>query len=98
MKELYNMKNIPTAEELLLAVVIDNNNSFDLNDFKITSDVTKAMVEFAKIHVQEALKQASQNVKTKEEWWQDNGNPNGFSYTAVDRDSILNAYPLTNIK
>ena len=46
---------IPTAEEFLLAVVIDNNNSFDLNDTKITEDVTKAMIEFARIHVIAAL-------------------------------------------
>jgi hypothetical protein len=46
------------------------------------------MIEFAKLHVQEALKQASENV---------------VSYvfgatTEVDKESILNSYPLENIK
>jgi hypothetical protein len=85
------MKNMPTGEEFLKRENLPT-------DILSGDDINYAMIEFAKIHVKEALKQASQNVKTKEEWWQDNGNPNGFSYTAVDRDSILNAYPLTNIK
>lgn len=51
-----------SAEELLLAVLIDNNNSFDLNDSKITSDVTKAMIEFARLHVIAALDAANGEV------------------------------------
>lgn len=51
-----------SAEELLLAVVIDNNNSFDLNNSKITSDVTKAMIEFARLHVNAALDAADAEV------------------------------------
>jgi hypothetical protein len=53
---------ITTAKEFLLDVVIDNNNSFDLNDSKITSDVTKAMIEFARLHVQAALDAADAEV------------------------------------
>lgn len=67
--------------------------------------VKEAMIEFAKLHTQEALKQASEkafveyiDLKTNEE----------FDYTDVlvddnvgadvNKDSILNAYSLDNIK
>ena len=36
------------------------------------------------------LQECAKKAKTKEDWWQDNGNPEGFSYTIVDKDSILN--------
>ena len=61
-------------------------------------EIKYAMIEFAKLHVKAALKAASENAKTKESWWQDNNIPNGASYTEVDRQSILKAYPLENIK
>ena len=49
-------------------------------------DITKAMIEFAKMHVQAALKAASKNAM-------------GVHCTDyIDPDSILDAYPLTNIK
>jgi hypothetical protein len=53
---------IPSAEQFLLDIVIDNNNSFDLNNYRITSDVTKAMIEFAKLHVKAALEAADKEV------------------------------------
>jgi len=62
------------------------------------SQVLEAMVEFAKLHVTEALKAASKKVKTKQGWWQDNNIPNGTSYTEVDKQSILTSYPLDLIK
>ena len=62
------------------------------------SQVLEAMVEFAKLKVTEALKAASEKVKTKQDWWQDNAYSDGFFYTVVDRDSVLTAYPLENIK
>jgi len=52
-------------------------------------ELSKMLIEFAKMHVKQALKQSSENVE---------------SYvieglvSEVDRDSILNAYPLENIK
>lgn len=49
----------------------------------------KAMIEFAKRHVQEALKQASEKVKIQDK---------PFMSPHVDKDSIINAYPLDNIK
>ena len=61
-------------------------------------DTQELMIEFAKLKVTEALKAASEKVKTKEAWWQDNGSDDGFHYTIVDSDSILSAYPLDLIK
>jgi hypothetical protein len=63
-----------------------------------SDEVEQAMVEFAKLHVTEALKAANEKVQTKEAWWQDNGSDDGFHYTIVDSDSILSAYPLDLIK
>ena len=54
-------------------------------------DTVKAMIEFAKLHVEEALKAASENVK-HETYEFDGKQP------AIDKKTILNAYPLTNIK
>ena len=58
------------------------------------------MIEFAKIKVSEALKEASENVKQIEDPYAYTGNT-GSEYPSdliIDIDSILNAYPLTNIK
>jgi hypothetical protein len=55
-------------------------------------DVKSAMIEFAKLHVEAALQAAADNAKLdcdEESDW------NGIS---VDTNSILSAYPLTNIK
>ncbi len=69
-----------------------------------SSDVQKAMIEFAKLHVEAALKKASEKVSVFHE------NYNGshqieFPYTIddysdlhLDKSSILNSYPLENIK
>lgn len=63
------MSNIPTAE------------SFFFNRGAEIMDVPEAMIEFAKLHVEAALKEASEEIG-------DYG----------ERDLILNAYPLENIK
>jgi len=49
----------------------------------------KRMIEFAKLHVEAALKEASENAEL--ETYGNFGN-------SINRDSILTAYPLTNIK
>jgi hypothetical protein len=50
---------------------------------------TEMMIEFAKFHVTEALKSASQNAETKLIKFTDD--------YEIDRSSILEAYPLTKI-
>jgi hypothetical protein len=86
------MSNMATAEEFLLDIVIDNNNSFDLNDCRITSDVTKAMIEFARLHVQAALSEAHKAAR-----WKEQMTMQGLQVT-ISKASIMMAYPLENIK
>jgi hypothetical protein len=89
------MAQIPTAEELLSKRVYINRDGVDSVDDTV-SDVTATMVEFAKMHVEAALKEASENgqafVNGNGEWVSSN-------VTAViNKNSILNSYSLTNIK
>jgi len=88
------MITIPTAEEFLQ----DHHQISHFYDDKtnnmvcFSDDVQKAMIEFAKFHVQEALKEAS---KTKVEGHFGSGK---YNRDVADKDSILTSYPLTNIK
>ena len=52
-------------------------------------DIEKAMIEFAKLHVEAALKAAYENIEYTEV---------DSSVPYVVEDSILNSYPLSNIK
>ena len=84
------MKNI-TAEDILREYIdfddINGNDTVEL----LPLTITDIMVEFAAIHVEAALKSASENAEMK---W--------VKYTEhdyeIDKDSILNSYPLSNIK
>lgn len=73
--------NIPTAEEFLRG-----------KPFSIES-IYNNMIEFAKLHVQAALKAADDNADVKVIDVDMTG-----SIWDVDSDTILNAYPLENIK
>ena len=74
---------------------------FDEGNF---NNVTDMLIEFAKMHVQEALKQASEKAFVE---YIDLNTDEIFDYTDVitdddvevniNKDSILNAYPLENI-
>ena len=95
------MEKIPTAEEFV--------NQYDWENS--TLDIPSVLIEFAKLHVQAALEAASENAQMIGVTQHDNDAPdvhsdfvyvvdsNGpdYGYT-VDKGSILNAYPLTNIK
>ena len=93
------MSKIPTAEEILikesiLLKTIEESGNFPLNLTRDThigtaKDIKKAMIEFAKLHVEAALKEANRKVIVT--YYYDEG-------IRVNKDSILNAYPLTNIK
>ena len=78
------METIPTAEEVYFQFTKCIMNH---RDIKI------AMIEFAKLHVIEALKQASEKVTAHIEWIDEDPNT-----PIVNKESILNAYPLENIK
>jgi hypothetical protein len=77
---------IPTAEEFF-------------RKFKHTHSPVNhhlALIEFAKLHVEQALKEVSEKAKLtsevcevlQEHWFEE----------YIDKDSILTAYPLKNIK
>ncbi len=80
------MEKIPTAKELFDKMLSDNDET--------TS--TEMMIEFAKLHVQSALKQASEKAKITYEYSGNTGSE--YCDEFVDKDSILNSYPLENIK
>jgi hypothetical protein len=54
------------------------------------------MIEFAKLHVEAALKAASEKAETREDVAI--FTEGTFNTQIVDRNSILNSYPLENIK
>ena len=78
---------IPTAEEFLKEYELGNTGKIDIEDAR------ESIIEFAKLHVESALKEVSENATTinKPKFKGD------INYV-VDGDSILNAYPLENIK
>lgn len=83
---------IPTAEDFLQEHHQISHYYDDKTDRMVCfdDDVKKAMIEFAKIHVKAALEEASTNVKVITDY-------DGV-YQDVNRNSILSAYPLNNIK
>ena len=76
--------NIPTAEEFLKRENLPT-------DILSGDDINYAMIEFAKLHVEMALKEASNNAEgiDADNYYVPN--------SCIDKQSILNAYPLTNI-
>ena len=73
---------IPTAEEFLTI-----SDEFEVLETRKQEEVvTKTMIEFAKLHVEAALKEAE--IAGQNNW----GNSKKM------KDAILNVYPLENIK
>lgn len=93
------MEKIPTAKEFIENYIKENNDSY--------VDVEDALIEFAKLHVEAALKAASKSSKVRKDTYvmgrgtteveQMFNYSNGTSHY-VDQVSILNSYPLENIK
>lgn len=86
--ESVESNNLPTAEEFFTSVVGENPDEFN-------GYIKECMIRFAQIHVEAALKEVSKKaVLTDEvcdvlqEHWFDE---------YIDKDSILNAYPLDKI-
>jgi hypothetical protein len=73
------MKNIPTAKEFLESKEFPGDIDYGRTD--------KWMIEFAKLHVQAALKAAANNVEIQYDYW------DGVKEAYVSEKSILNAYP-----
>jgi hypothetical protein len=81
------MKDLPTAEEVI-AKIVKFESTNDTIECTVYS-LSQLMIEFAKLHVEKALKNASEDVEL--ETYGNFGN-------SVNKDSILNSYPLENIK
>ena len=91
------MKKVPTAEDFLQ----DHHQISHFYDDKtnnmvcFSDDVQKAMIEFAKLHLKAQEEAILQNVTTiNEPHWSGEQEDD----IIVDKDSILNAYPLENVK
>lgn len=63
-------------------------------------DIAHMMIKYAKLHVQEALKQASEKAQAGSEYSHHEGEFEDIPVylPVINQDSILNAYPLDNIK
>ena len=89
------MEKILTAEDLALNFEIGNTKRISIEDAK------EAMIEFAKLHVEAALKEASEKIKLTDEVCEVlicEALQNHWFKEYIDKDSILNSYPLENIK
>ena len=83
------MEKIPTAEEFF-EQWCDNKGYVAIDE---CNDISECMIEFAKLHVEAALKHASElaEISNKPKF------PGDYNLV-IDEDSILNSYPLENIK
>ena len=91
--------NIPTAEEFVM------KGHLRVEDDEQKDNLAKSHIEFAKLHVEAALKAASENAYVE---YIDLDTNEIFDYTDVifdanvgadvNKKSILNAYPIENIK
>jgi hypothetical protein len=80
------MEKIPTAEEFVQNFLLKNHKG------NVGSNNEKLMIEFAKLHVEAALKEVINNVEI------DDYDVHGQYSPSINENSILNSYPLDNIK
>lgn len=85
---------IPTAKEFLNSNSLKGHVVMDSVD---EEGIERDMIEFAKLHVQAALKAVIEKVEV-EDVGSFNGDGEWMSYVIVDRESIFNAYPENLIK
>lgn len=88
------MSNIPTAKEFLDSY--KKTIGVRLISDMSPEQISNYAIEFAKLHVQAALKAASKQAKTKEDVAI--FAEGSYRTQVVDKESILNSYPLENIK
>ncbi len=86
------MKEIMSAEEFFKSEIPKYES---VSDFMTDGDIFYHAREFATMHVKYALEEASKLAIVK--YVEEDGCATG-DYYEVDKKSILNAYPLTNIK
>lgn len=73
-----NNNQIPTAENFLLDYELGNTGKIDIEDTR------EALIEFAKLHVEAALKAAADDYSE--------------GSSDIVHESIINAYPFSNIQ
>jgi hypothetical protein len=84
---------IPTAEEFFFDYSVDDE--YDNLSVNCKQEILYKATELIKLHVEAALKAASEKVSLTDfayEFLQEG------AYDAIDKETILNAYPLDNIK
>jgi hypothetical protein len=90
--KINNMEKIPTAEEFIQEAQRNPGKGWTAR---------KTMIEFAKLHVEAALKEASEaatiNKNKGQVTGREFGNVTNGSYS-INQPSILNSYPLDKIK
>ena len=82
-------KKFLVRDELFKTPLTEEEKHYYIDRIITHDDYIKGMIEFAKMHVQEALKQASEKAESY---------VIGGLTSDVDKESILNAYPLDLIK
>lgn len=96
------MEKIPTAEEFIKNLDKDGGEAWTEG----SDTLALGLIEFAKLHVEAALKEASEKASAYGEGSSLSTHDSNFFYTfaghigkiKMNKDSILKAYPLTNIK
>ena len=84
------MEKIPTASEFYQNYIEENNHDSHI-------DIEEMMIEFDKLHVTAALKEASEKAKIKTDYWTDLGGGEHEEST-INKNSIKKSYSLDNIK
>lgn len=83
------MKQNKMTSEEVIAKIVKFESTNDTIECTVHS-LSQVMIEFAKLHVEAALKSASEKAKIDKSVT--------FGWEKVDRPSILKSYPLENIK
>lgn len=87
------MADIPNSSEFFRGCMMGHQSVYNRDQICF---IRKA-VEFAKLHVEATLEAAAKQACTSHTPF-DNGSDEGGVMIGVNKDSILSAYPLTNIK
>ena len=93
-------------DELFKTPLTEEEKHYYIDRIITYDDYIKAMIEFAKMHVQEALKQASEKAYAQGKGSTLTTKRSNFYYTyaghigkiEMNKESILNAYPLDLIE
>jgi hypothetical protein len=78
------MENLPTAKEFIENYIKENNQDSNL-------DWEEVLIEFAKLHVEAALKEALDSIPCL------GSSSDIATYEEVEKE-VLNCYPIENIK